>query len=126
MEDYSTFSFLRALENHIWEIRQPRIITGDQGSQIKSGLSVVTRAQEARAADLPESGDLSEIITSAQKKFKKILWVLAPTESQHYNGRIEAYNKLIKRLMRSQLRMIRKQQFIMFESIFELKNSSQR
>ena len=97
MEDYSTFSFLRALENHVWEIRQPRIITADQGSQIKSGSHIMTRAQEARAAELPESGDLAELIKSARQKFKKIQWVLAPTESQHYNGRVEAHNKLIKR-----------------------------
>ena len=121
METYSTTSFVRALENHMWEIRPPRIITGDQGSQVKAGLSVVTRAQEAQAAELPESGDLSAIITSAQKKFKTIQWVLAPTESQHYNGRGEAHNKLIKRLMRSQLRMIRKQTISLFDSIFELK-----
>ena len=81
----------------------------------------MTRAQDARAAELPESGDLSELIQSARKKFKKIQWVLAPTESQHYNGRIEAHSKLIKRLMRSQLRMIRKQPIGLFESIFELK-----
>ena len=121
MEDYSTFSFLRALENHVWEIRQPRIITADQGSQIKSGSHIMTRAQEARAAELPESGDLAELIKSARQKFKKIQWVLAPTESQHYNGRVEAHNKLIKRLLRSQLRMIRKQPIGLFESIFELK-----
>ena len=47
--------------------------------------------------------------------------MLAPTESQHYNGRVEAHNKLIKRLMRSQLRMIRKQTISLFDSIFELK-----
>ena len=45
-------------------------------------------------------------MTDARKKYKTIEWHVVPVEARHYNGRIEALNKQIKRLLRTQLGLI--------------------
>ena len=51
---------------------------------------------------------------------RNTLIYLAPTESQHRSGTIESHIKLIKTMLRSAMRRIKKQPLHPFGSIFEL------
>ena len=118
MENYSTAAFIKAFENHCHAHRRPRVVTSDAGTQIKASTRVITRSQSEEYQ--PESLDRIDIMGDAMKKFKSIQWHVAPVEAQHYNGRVEAFNKQIKRLLRTQLGLIRKQPISEFQSIFDI------
>ena len=52
--------------------------------------------------------------------FKDTLIFLAPTEAQHRSGSIESHIRLVKSMLRSSMRRIRKQPLHPFGSIFQL------
>ena len=118
MENYSTAAFISSFENHCNQHRRPRVVTSDAGTQIKASTRVLTRSQakEFQSEDLEQI----DVTADARKKYKTIEWHVAPVEAQHYNGRIEAFNKQIKRLLRTQLGVIRKQPIPEFNSIFDI------
>ena len=118
MENYSASAFVSSFENHCNAHRKPRILTSDAGTQIKASTRVLTRSksEELQSEDL----DQIDIMGDARRKYKTIEWHVAPVEAQHYNGRIEAFNKQIKRLLRTQLGLIRKQPIPEFKAIFDI------
>ena len=118
MENYSTAAFIRSFENHCHAHRMPKVVTSDAGTQIKASTRVITRSQSEEHQH--ESLDQIDIMGDALKRFKSIEWHVAPVEAQHYNGRVEAFNKQIKRLLRTQLGLIRKQPISEFQSIFDI------
>ena len=128
IKGYDTQSFISGFQNHCNRHKTPRVVTADAGSQIASGQRIMTRSQVQKTTstsgeedvDTANSVDIEKSFKEAAKAFKDTRWVLAPTESQHFNGKIEQANKQVKQLMRSQLRIVRKQKFGRFESIFEL------
>ena len=128
IQGYDAQSFIAGFQNHCNRHKTPRVVTGDAGSQIKKSSRVMTRSQ-AKATSTPNneeedeqaaSVDVEKAFNAAAKTFKETKWVLAPTESQHFNGKIEQANKMCKSLMRSQLRLVRKQKLGRFNSIYEL------
>ena len=122
IKGYDTQSFISGFQNHCNRHKTPRVVTADAGSQIASGTRMMTRSQvekttstssRATTDDVETAGsiDVEKAFKEAAKAFKDTRWVLAPTESQHFNGKIEQANKQVKHLMRSQLRIVRKQKF---------------
>ena len=130
IQGYDAGSFISGFQNHCNRHKTPRVVTADAGSQIKASARMMTRSQ-GKATSTPsreteedvetaDSIDVEKAFKAAAKTFKDTKWVLAPTEAQHFNGKIEQANKMCKSLMRSQLRLVRKQKLGRFESIFEL------
>ena len=99
---------LQDSKNHCNRHKTPRVVTGDAGSQIKKSLKVMTRSRAKATStssseeedETAASVDVEKAFTAAAKTFKETKWVLAPTESQHFNGKIEQANKMCKSLMR--------------------------
>ena len=115
MENYDTKSFVSALDAQFKETRTARIITADRGSQIVGGKRLLTEDDDAT------TDNIDTMLKQTEKYFKNSEFVIAPTESQHYNGKVEANIKVAKDLMRSFLKC-RKGQPMKFESIFDLSN----
>ena len=72
MENYSTKSFIKALETHIAQFRKPALISCDAGSQFRS-VSSRTRShdQDLVSGDAGDSGH-TDIFDKAQSVLKDI------------------------------------------------------
>ena len=55
-----------------------------------------------------------------RKTFTGTKFFLCPVEAKHANGLVKSNNKLIKRLLRSQLGLIKKKTLGVFESLISL------
>ena len=104
IKGYDTQSFISGFQNHCNRHKTPRVVTADAGSQIASGQRMMTRSQVQKTTstsseedvDTASSIDVEKALREAAKTFKDTRWVLAPTESQHFNGKIEQANKQVK------------------------------
>ena len=99
IKGYDTQSFISGFQNHCNRHKTPRVVTADAGSQIASGTRMMTRSQvqkttstssEAITDDVETAGsiDVEKAFKEAARAFKDTRWVLAPTESQHFNGKM--------------------------------------
>ena len=132
MQDYSSVSFKAAMSQHMWRYGRPSILTADNGSQIRKGAGEGEAIQTGQTMGaLSEQG--SSVVASDDAEpgiynwcagsrgfFKDTLIFLAPTEAQHRSGSIESHIRLVKSMLRSSMRRIRKQPLHPFGSIFEL------
>ena len=71
------------------------------------------------AADAAEPGIYNRC-QGSRGFFKNTLIFLAPTEAQHRSGSIESHVRLVKTMLRSSMRRIKKQPLHPFGSIFQL------
>merc|ERR1712002_831285 len=132
MADYSSTSFKAAMSQHMFRYGRPCVLTADNGSQIRASAADGTQVQSGqtlRALSGATSCDLAleksepgiyDWASGARGFFKDTLIFLAPTEAQHRSGCIESHVKLMKNMLRSSMRRIRKQPLHPFGSIFQL------
>ena len=123
MEDYSTKSFVKALETHIAQFRKPTLISCDAGSQFRS-ISSRTRSHDHEQV----SGDASEhpdIFEKAQSVLKDIKFFVASSGAQWQNGLVEANFKQVKLVLRK-LTAHFDATNITFKSSFELQRLFQK
>ena len=132
MADYSSTSFKAAMAQHLYRYSSPSILTADNGSQIRksaadgaeiqTGQTVGALSGPASCAVTPEISEpgIYDWASGAKGFFKDTLIFLAPTESQHRSGSIESHVKLVKKMLRSSMRRIKKQPLHPFGSIFQL------
>ena len=117
MDDYSSKSFITAMETHIAEFRKPRMITCDAGSQFKSVAS------RTRSHDLESTSEVQDerpdIFSRVKTVFKDIRFFVAASGAQWENGLTEANYKQVKFVLRK-LTGHFAQTNICFKSSFEL------
>merc|ERR1712002_757942 len=132
MRDYSAEAFKMSMTSHFFRYGRPCVLTADNGSQIRASAADGTQVQSGqtlRALSGATSCDLAleksepgiyDWASGARGFFKDTLIFLAPTEAQHRSGSIEAHVKLMKNMLRSSMRCIKKQSLHPFSSIFQL------
>ena len=120
------------MSQHMFRYGRPCVLTADNGSQIRASAADGTQVQSGqtmRALSGATSCDLAleqsepgiyDWASGARGFFKDTLIFLAPTEAQHRSGCIESHVKLMKNMLRSSMRRIRKQSLHPFSSIFQL------
>ena len=108
MASYSTDSLVEALRNRALNTRQPRVISSDAGSQIKSAARMATRASMKIAESLTESGQVllqknegeklnswASMLDTLKEKFTgNVTWCIAPSSAQSFYGLSEDLRKL--------------------------------
>merc|ERR1712215_571389 len=128
----SSVSFKAVMSQHMWRYGRPSILTADNGSQIRKGAgggeaiqtgqtmgALSEQTSSVVASDDAEPG-IYNWCAGSRGFFKNTLIFLAPTEAQHRSGNIESHIRLVKSMLRSSMRRIRKQPLHPFGSIFEL------
>ena len=105
LADYSSNAFILGLRTHSNRFTIPQIISCDRGSQLRAA---------ARANEKEENEEITEkktlnMIAEAKKSFKRTQFIIAPTESQHYDSSTEILNKQAKKMIRTFMGRIRKQ-----------------
>ena len=88
MEDYSTKSFVKALETHIAQFRKPALISCDAGSQFRS-ISSRTRSHDHEQVT-GDAGEHPDIFDKAQTVLKDIKFFVASSGAQWQNGLVES------------------------------------
>ena len=112
LADYSTSAFICGLQTHIARTTTPDLIVCDAGSQLRAAARI--SEEESLTAE-------NDAISKAQKCFKKTTFVVAPTESQWYNGSTEVLIRESKRMLRNYFSLIKKQTFPT-TAVFPLEN----
>ena len=125
MENYSTKSFIKALETHIAQFRKPALISCDAGSQFRS-VSSRTRShdQDLVSGDAGDSGH-PDIFDKAQSVLKDIKFFVASSGAQWMNGLVEANFKQVKLVLRKLTSHFGANN-ITFKSSFELQRLFQK
>ena len=105
MEDYSSSSFISALETHSRRNRYPVHVTCDSGSQLKAGLKRLTRSSTEASTTPEESlvGEFEDLIKDAQKHLGSVKFFVAHSNSQAINGLSESNTKVTKHVLKSLL-----------------------
>ena len=98
MEDYSTNSFVKALETHIAQFRKPVLISCDAGSQFRS-VSSRTRSHD-HEQDMGNASKHPDIFEKARSVLKDIKFFVASSGAQWENGLVEANFKQVKLVLR--------------------------
>ena len=98
MEDYSTKSFVKALETHIAEWRKPVMISCDAGSQFRS-VSSRTRSHDDQR-DMVDDSEHPDIFEKAKSVLKDIRFFVASSGAQWENGLVESNFKQAKLVLR--------------------------
>ena len=98
MDDYSTKSFIKALETHIAQFRKPALISCDAGSQFRS-ISSRTRSHDNDQV-AGDHADHPDIFDKAQCVLKDIKFIVASSGAQWMNGLVEANFKQVKLVLR--------------------------
>ena len=136
MASYSTDSLVEALRNHAFNTRQPRVISSDAGSQIKSAARMATRASMKIAESLTESGQVllqknegeklhswASMLDTLKEKFTgNVTWCIAPSSAQSFNGLAEGNVRITKKLLCSHLRILTLESYV-FTSFLNMQQS---
>ena len=117
------------MSSHFYRYGSPSVLTADNGSQIRASAGDGEAIQTGNSSGSLTSQDsgvgraepgIFNLCKGARGWLKDTLVYLAPTEAQHRSGTVESHIKMIKTMLRSSCRRIRKQPMHPFESIFDL------
>ena len=127
MEDYSSSSFIAALETHSRRTRYPVHITCDSGSQLKAGLKRLTRSSTDTSTTPEESlvGEFEDLVKDAQKHLGSVKFFVAHSNSQAINGLSESNTKVTKHILKSLLYTVQ-QSSSPFGSFIQVINTFER
>ena len=98
MEDYSTKSFIKALETHIAQFRKPTLVSCDAGSQFRS-ISSRTRSHDHEQV-IGAEDEHPDIFDKVQSVLKDIKFFVASSGAQWQNGLVEGNFKQVKLVLR--------------------------